>query len=66
MQSLNEEVCNKADDEVSKEDIRRLIDKRELTEWSFETAKRILKGASPTEEKKTTADLWAICKLHGR
>ena len=57
MESLNEEVCSKADDEMSKEDIRRLIDKRKLTEWSFETAKRLFKGASPTEEKTTTADL---------
>lgn len=59
MEELNEEVCCKADEGVSKEDVRTLIDKRQLVEWSYETAKKLLKGTptpSPTE-KKTTADL---------
>lgn len=59
MEELNEEVCSKADEGVTKEDVRRLIDKRELVEWSYETAAKLLKGSPmPTPgEKKTTADL---------
>jgi len=59
MEELNEEVCSKAEDGVSKEEVRALIDKRQLVEWSYETAKKLLKGTpspSPTE-KTTTADL---------
>lgn len=59
MEELNEEVCSKAEDGVTKEEIRALIDKRQLVEWSYETAKKLLKSTpspSPTE-KTTTADL---------
>lgn len=62
MESMNDELADKANPElhgITKEEVKAIIDSRQLVEWSIETAKKILKATSPSPNtvKQTTVDL---------
>lgn len=65
MEGMSDELAESVkpeEDGVTKEQVKEVIDRRQLVEWNLETAKKIIKnGVQPQKEtptsKSTTADL---------
>jgi hypothetical protein len=48
MEALSDEVASQAkpEDSITKDQVKEMIDKRKLVEWSYETAKKLIKAGT--------------------